>query len=247
MKRYFPVAIAVVIIVTAAIVQGIWTERWGDFPELKLYADQLKNVPMQIGDWTGEDLPAEDQRVLDIAGAVGSLSRLYRNEHNDQVSIFIVCGRLDDVFFHSPDRCYPAAGFETTSDVGHQNIEVGSDVAEFKTATFLKADPVGTQSLRIYWSFNGSGPWVAPDAYRWAFAGQRALYKIYVVSPISERDSSSVQNPAVDFIRAALPQLNKAFAVALDEGRKASTVTDTTKPAEPAEEKAAEPKSDQDS
>ncbi len=103
MNRYLPIVVAVVVIVTAAIVQGIWTERWGEFPELKLYADQLKKVPMQIGEWTGEDLPPEDKRILDIAGAVGSLSRIYRNEHNEQVSIFIVCGRLDDVFFHSPD------------------------------------------------------------------------------------------------------------------------------------------------
>jgi hypothetical protein len=232
MTRYLPVAAAVVVIVVAAIVQGIWTERWGTFPELELYANQLKNVPKEIGDWTGEDLPPEDKRIMEIAGAVGSLSRIYRNDRNEQVSMFIVCGRLDDVFFHSPDRCYPAAGFETSSEVVNQSIEAGTDVAEFKTATFLKADPGGNQNLRIYWSFNGSGPWVAPDAYRWAFAGQRALYKIYVVTPSTGREISADQNPAVDFIRAAIPELNRAFAPALKEGRKASTVTDTTKPVE---------------
>lgn len=228
MARYLPVAAAAAIIVAAAIVQGIWTERWGTFPELDLFAAQMKNVPMQIGEWTGEDLPPEDKRIMEIAGAVGSLSRIYRNDRGEQISMFIVCGRLDDVFFHSPDRCYPAAGFETSSEVTNQSIEAGSEVAEFKTATFLKADPGGNQNLRIYWSFNGSGPWVAPDAYRWAFAGQRALYKIYVVTPATGREVSADQNPAVDFIRAALPELNKAFAPALSEGRKASTITDTT-------------------
>jgi hypothetical protein len=242
MARYLPVAAAAAIIIAAAILQGIWTERWGAFPELELYADQLKNVPMKIGDWTGEDLPPEDKRIMEIAGAVGSLSRIYHNEHNEQVSIFIVCGRLDDVFFHSPDRCYPAAGFETSSEVSNQSIEAGSEVAEFKTATFLKADPGGNQNLRIYWSFNGSGPWVVPEAYRWAFAGQRALYKIYVVTPANGREQSEEQNPAVDFIRAAIPELNRAFAPALKEGRKASTITDTT---EPNQDKPVKAKSDQ--
>lgn len=227
MNRYLPVAAAVVLIVITAIVQGTWTERWGQFPELALYAEQMKKVPMQIGDWVGEDTPETDtnKRVLELAGAVGSLSRVYRNERNEQVSIFVVCGRLDDVFFHTPDRCYPAAGFETNGEVTKQSIEIGSEVAQFKTAMFLKADPGGNQNLRIYWSFNGSGPWVAPDEHRWSFAGQRALYKIYVVAPASGRDVSMDQNPAVDFIHVLMPELNKAFEPALAEGRKASDVT----------------------
>lgn len=226
-QRIIPIAVAIALIVGTAIVQGVWTERWGTFPELELFAEQLPNVPENIGEWTGEEAPETDKRILEIAGAVGSLSRVYRNERGETVSVFIVCGRLMDVFHHTPDRCYPAAGFETVGEKIKQVVETNDGPAQFRTATFLKAEPGGNQMLRIYWSFNGSGPWVAPDEYRWSFAGQRALYKIYVVSSVSGSDSPD-QNPAVDFIRVLMPELTKAFAPALAEGRKASTVTDTT-------------------
>ncbi len=224
LTRYLPVGAALVLIVAAAIVQGTWTERWGEFPELALYASQLKNVRLQIGDWTGEDQEDSDtdRKVLELAGAVGSLSRTYRNERNEQVSIFIVCGRLDDVFFHTPDRCYPAAGFETNGDVTQQSIETGSGVADFKTAMFLKADPGGNQNLRVYWTFNANGEWVAPAEHRWSFAGQRAMYKVYVVSPITGRESAVDKNPAVDFIQVLIPELNKAIEPAFQEGRRMS-------------------------
>lgn len=239
MSRYLPVAAAVVLIVATAILQGWWTERWGSFPELELYAQQLKKVPSQIGDWVGEDTPETDEnkRVLELAGAVGSLSRVYRNERNEQVSVFIVCGRLDDVFFHTPDRCYPAAGFETSGDVAKQSVEIGSEVADFKSAMFLKADPNGSQNLRIYWSFNANGPWIAPDEYRWSFQGQRAIYKIYVVTPANTRDVPVDQNAAIDFIRVLMPELNKAFEPAFANAENADDQTSKSAGATPSENK----------
>jgi EpsI family protein len=226
-SRYIPIAAAILLIVGAAVVQGIWTERWANFPELELFAEQLPKVPEHIGEWSGESAPETDQRILEIAGAVGSLARVYRNDRGETVSLFIVCGRLADIFAHTPDRCYPAAGFETVGEQAKQTIETNGGPAQFRTATFLKAEPGGNQMLRIYWTFNGSGPWVAPDEHRWAFAGQRALYKVYVVTSGSDGDTSD-QNAAVDFIRLLMPELSKTFAPALEEGRKASTVTDTT-------------------
>jgi hypothetical protein len=215
--RYYPVAVVVVLIYATGKIQGAWTERWGEFPELALYAEQLKNVPKEIGgDWNGEDTQSTDanKRILEIAGAVGSLSRVYRNDRNEQVSVFVVCGRLEDVFFHTPERCYPAAGFESNGEVSNQRIEFGSDVADFKTATFLKSDPGGNQNLRIYWSFNADGKWVAPEEHRWSFAGQRAMYKVYVSAPVTSRD----QNPALEFIQVLIPELNKALEPAFTAG-----------------------------
>ena len=222
MNRYLPIAAAVVLIAFTAIVQGIWTERWGEFPELELYASRLKDVPMQIGDWIGEEVPETEtsRRILDYAGAVGSLARNYRNDRNEQVQVFIVCGRFDDVFAHTPDRCYPAAGFESGGDTTQHSVEIGTEVAEFKTATYLKADPGGNQNLRIYWSFCANGPWIAPEQHRWEFAGARALYKLYVVVPSTSGEIPVDRNAAIDFIHLLIPELNEAFEPAFAEAAK---------------------------
>jgi hypothetical protein len=217
MQRYLPIVAAAALMIGAAAIQGSWTERWKAFPELELYAEQLKRVPMEFGEWKGETAPATDQRILDLAGAVGSLSRTYRNDRNEAVSVFIICGRLTDIFQHSPDRCYPAAGFEITGEKINQSVETGNGVAEFITTTFMKADPSGNQNLRIYWDWCADGTWKAPmrpKDYKWVFAGQRAIYKLYVVTPNVGREVAADQNPAVDFIRVLIPELDRAFAPA---------------------------------
>ena len=40
-KTYLPLGVALVAIIGAAAQQGIMSERWRDFPELQIYADQL--------------------------------------------------------------------------------------------------------------------------------------------------------------------------------------------------------------
>ena len=213
MSRYLPAVAAVILLAAVAVVQGVWTERWAEFPELEIYAKQLEKVPLQIGEWIGEDAEESEtnKRMLEIAGAVGSLSRVYRNDRNDMVQVFIVCGRLDDVFAHTPDRCYPAAGFETNGDIVKKSVEIGKDVADFKSAMYLKSEPGGNQNLRVYWSFCADGPWIAPEQHRWEFAGARALYKLYVVAPSATSEIPVDNNPAVDFIHVFIPELDKAI------------------------------------
>ena len=50
---YIPIAAAAVLMIGVGYVQGLWSERWGVFPELKIFADQLAAVPLQIGEWQG--------------------------------------------------------------------------------------------------------------------------------------------------------------------------------------------------
>ena len=42
---YLAVGAAVVLMLSAGYVQGVWTERWGEFPELKVFSEQLAAVP----------------------------------------------------------------------------------------------------------------------------------------------------------------------------------------------------------
>lgn len=212
MQRYLAIGAALLIIVGAAIVQGMWSERWSQFPELQLFADRVNNVPLEIGTWKGEELPPTDAKVLKMAGAVGSLSRTYTNPAGEQVSIFIVCGRLGDVFYHTPDRCYPSQGFEMMKEKSRERLETGDTTSEFYTTEFQKSDVNGAHAQRIYWTWSAHGAWEAPEHEKVAFAGQRALFKLYVVTPITRRgDSSDTRDPATDFIRVLIPELNKAF------------------------------------
>ena len=74
-------------------------------------AERLQDLPLKLDEWVGEDTES-NERELKAAGAVGHVSRTYRNTRTGQhVSVFIVTGHSRDISVHTPDRCYPAAGF----------------------------------------------------------------------------------------------------------------------------------------
>ena len=233
MNRYLPAAVAIVLLGAAAVVQGVWTERWETFPELDIYAQQLNKVPMQIGEWIGEDAESTEtsKRMLEIAGAVGSLARVYRNDRNEMVQVFIVCGRLYDIFAHTPYRCYPAAGFESNGEIVKKSVDIGKGVADFKSAMYLKSEPGGNQNLRVYWSFSADGPWIAPEQHRWEFAGARALYKLYIVAPSATSEILVDKNPAIDFMHDFIPELDRAIEPAFAAAKQLAETGTITPPA----------------
>jgi hypothetical protein len=73
----------------------------------------LEGLPLQIGDWTGQDVPLEGA-VVDATGSDAHINRRY-SRHNglESVSLFIACGtNVNEVMSHRPAGCYPAAGWQ---------------------------------------------------------------------------------------------------------------------------------------
>ncbi len=174
MARYLPAGVALLLIFVGALVQGSWSERWATFPELQVYADQLAKVPTDIGSWHSKSHEEPSKRTLEEAGAVGSLSRDFTNENGTAVSVFIVTGRLQDMFYHEPKRCYRAAGFEMQGDKDRREIPIGDgETADFFSGRFVKIEAAGKQDQVVYWSWNSNGKWVATDDQKWVFRGQR--------------------------------------------------------------------------
>ncbi len=213
-----PFVAALVIMYASAHLQGAWSERWGTFPELQLYAHQLERIPMDFGEWKGEDSEKSSENILKIAGAEGEFVRVYSNSSGQQVRVSIICARLRDVFYHTPDRCYPAAGFEMLGDPQPEVFDINKDeTAQFLTTTFLKSEPTGTHSERGLWSWSSDGKWIAPKNPKLQFAGEKALYKMYVFAAVPPGNKKvGVEEYCVDFIRAFVPVLDVALAPAFN-------------------------------
>jgi hypothetical protein len=110
-------AAAALLVVTVTVAQGLITERWKDksvSKELESASRLLEaKFPKKFGTWELERELESDPKELERAGAVGHISRLYRNTRTKaRVSAFVVCARPHDASGHTPDRCYPGAGFE---------------------------------------------------------------------------------------------------------------------------------------
>jgi hypothetical protein len=230
MSRYLPIVLAILLIVGLTIPQIVMSDR---FASTNVSAEQraelLKKVPKKIGDWHGEDM-AIDPTIRQVAGAVGAVSREYRNiRTNEKVNLWLIVGHARAISSHTPNTCYPASGFEQRSpDNSLYPMEFPPRVpkAPFWTNTFFKEDFTGRRLVRVFWSWHnpqsdenqGKVVWEAPEHSRRHFGNTRALYKMYFSSEMRDLGEMPEQSACLRFAREFLPIVNEALAEVHGEG-----------------------------
>lgn len=208
-----PVVLGAVLVVGVTAVQGLWTERWSGRNvrgELKAAAERLETrFPNRFGSWEFVQELAGDPKQLERAGAVGHISRLFANrETGAKVSAFIVCATPHDASGHTPDRCYPGAGFEIAESEHRQSIPLEDGrTAETFTGTFRKTG----QTLRVFWTYGVDGRWIAPQIARIELAGKSAVYKLYAIIDETRLPGGQASLVCADFLSALLPAFDEAI------------------------------------
>lgn len=222
MTRYLPILLGALLIVGLTIPQIYITDRLsGTNISAEQRAELFKLVPKDFGDWHGEDKPV-DPLVQKTAGAVGAVSRGYRNARtNERVDLWLIVGHARDVAFHTPDVCYPSSGFEAR---GKENalyplVMSGRPDTPMWTNTFFKEDVSGRSLLRVFWAWYNPESlehkdqvvWEAPKNARWQFGNTRALYKMYLTSEARDLAETADQSVCVRFAKDFLPEVDKAL------------------------------------
>ncbi|MBI2824127.1 MAG: exosortase-associated EpsI family protein [Planctomycetia bacterium] len=214
MKQYLAAAVAGVLIVSTGLVHAYWTGVFGSVDHsavLQQFADRLQDVPLEVGDWSGEDLQEMDARERLVAGATAALSRRYVNRQTKQgVSVFMVTGYFRNIAQHTPDQCYVAAGFTMLNPPIQYSVETDVGKLDAYTTVFKKDESTGTQYLRVFWTWSYDGEWQAPNMPRVALVGKPALYKMYLVTETAPNQEIG-QNPSIDFMLQFIPALNAAL------------------------------------
>ena len=224
-------AAALVLVVGVTVLQGLWTERWAERrdDDLVAAAGVLERAfPTSFGDWKLDRELETSKAELERAGAVGSVSRVFRNDKTKTaISTFVVCATPYDASGHTPDRCYPGAGFEIAEQEHRETIELADGrVAEAYTGTFAKRG----QTLRVFWTYGvpaereasggdeapamGLEPlsWVAPQIARIFLHDYPAVYKLYVIIDQTQLPGSRATKECSGFIAQLLPAFEAAIA-----------------------------------
>ncbi len=212
MKNPIYTVTALALIIGSGLMHGAWTNRWRTAPALAELAARLESVPTVLGDWTGSS-QAIPSRQMAIAGAAGQLSRVYTNPKNGQtVSVMLLCGLPGNISTHTPDACYPGAGYTLgSSERFIQRYGVPERDAEFQTAVASRAG-TNPSYLRLYWTWHASGGWSAPDNARWAFAAEPMLAKLYVVRETRGVAVDPKEDPCAQFMSLLLPELDRVMS-----------------------------------
>jgi hypothetical protein len=201
---------AVALIVGAGLAHGKWAGRFGTPPELAALARRVDAIPLVIGDWKAEvlEIPAMERA---LAGAVACLSRRYTNSSRGvSVSVLLVGGLPGKISTHTPEACYQGAGGYSLEAPTPFVYSYGAEGhrAGFRT-TLAKRGGTDPSVLRLYWGWNASAGWSAPDEPRWAFGSASALCKLYVVRETSGAVVEPERDPCTEFMGVFLPELDR--------------------------------------
>jgi hypothetical protein len=212
MRMYFLVT-AIVLVLAFGYVEGRWTHRWQSSRALENAVSRLAAVPLDVGDWQGAAQEL-DARHIARGEIDGYLMRNYTNRiSGSTVSVLLVCGRGGPTCLHTPEVCYPGAGFSPEKQAERQELAAAAPArpAQFWVGKFHKPAAAVPEALRIYWAWTARGDWSAPDSPRFHFASVAALYKLYVIQPLHELEPNRTQqeDPAVGFLKDFLPQLQR--------------------------------------
>lgn len=218
MRQHLPTAVAAALILLGGTVHGYRTDRWGLSPELQQAVDSLPKLPLNVGDWQGEDveLVEDQQQQFENAECHARLLRRYIHRWTGEVvNLMVVCGPTGPIATHDPRACYGGGGWEMAGPPARREFPVGPDAgaggAAFWAGDFRRTDSASPMGLMIYWSFRGGRAWEAADDPRVDFAARRALYKIYVIREVAVPDGAEVVDTVSPrFIQALLPDLERA-------------------------------------
>jgi hypothetical protein len=222
MIRQVPIVLGVIAIFGFFVAEAKMSGRYqGSNMTEEQFAALLKNVPEDIGDWHGTDLPVEEQ-VKQTAGARGYVSRSYKNTiTGEEVTIWLIVGHAKDVVRHTPDVCYPSSGFTTRAPENSLQPFVfdGKSMGDFFTNTFVKEDSHGRQLVRVFWSWHkpaedGTVSWKAPKIVRWEFGNAPSLYKLYFTSNMRDYRETTEESMSMKFAKEFLPVVDKALSTA---------------------------------
>jgi hypothetical protein len=210
MGRVLAISLALAAVLVSGVVQGVWTDRWGLSNEPAASAARLADVPRMIGSWKGEDETPLSTRDLAIGEIAGFLTRTYSNGQA-KLSVLILCGKPGPIAVHTPDVCFVGSGQDLVSKKTQSFKTDDGPAHEFTIGNFRNTDAEGASYSRAFWAWSGNGDWSSPRYPRFAFAGKKALYKLYIVRSLARADEPIEEDPVLDFLKVFVPQLRKTL------------------------------------
>src|SRR5262245_32289500 len=123
MPRYTPALVAVALVVVSGLVHGFWTDRWSTSHAPAEAAERLARVPLDAGEWQGQDLPNATRFTEAITGQM--YRRYVHRSTGSVVTVALICGLPGPVSIHTPDVCYKAGGYEVATPARFQGPAYG--------------------------------------------------------------------------------------------------------------------------
>jgi hypothetical protein len=214
-EQWLVLTSALILLLGAAAVHGLWTDRWGGRRELEDALARMSAIPLEAVEWRGQE-QAGDPEKDDAAARVG-IARIARRQFTRMadgaaVSVIVMGGRFGPLSVHTPDVCYGGAGYTMSGKPARLEFTCADGSrAVFWTAVFHKTQSPEVPPLRIFWGWNTGNGWEAPGNPRFAFRMKPVLFKLYAAREMASANEPLDQDAASALLKSWLPLLNRTL------------------------------------
>jgi EpsI family protein len=196
--------------VLSLVAVGIaWTSR----PEQPPARVQLRELPTNIGQWTGHDQDDFDEKTLAVLGVDDYITRTYLAPAANPVSLYVgyyESQRTGDTM-HSPMRCLPGTGWQPLTTSVEQ-IAVEGQPHPIAVNRYLVQK--GLQRHIVMFWYQMHGRVIANEYATKLFLIRDAVQlnrtdgaMVRLIVPIANEDESAADHTAAAFVRAMFPLL----------------------------------------
>ena len=174
----------------------------------------LAAVPLALGPWEGKPTTI-DPRIALATGADQVVTRRYVNRDTGvAVDVILLYGPAVDMFIHSPEHCYPSAGFALAGGPDDKAVAAGGSDARFRSLVYGKGEGARADLQEVYFSWWYAGRW-SPDAgVQKHFERIPSMYKVQLARRVNATERRDVGNPCQAFLRELLPELGRRMEAA---------------------------------
>jgi hypothetical protein len=176
----------------------------------------LSDLPRTMGTWQVTDEDAQlDPEVARFAGATDHFVRNYLDQKSgDQASVLALYGAATMVHLHTPEACYPSAGYMLYRGPVDRSTPVPGMKEPLRYRWAVYARKVGglVRFEEVYYSFLHHGDWLPDVSDRWkTFRYRPGLFKVQIAHPTNGL-SEGVEGPSLDLFVECVRQINQRLA-----------------------------------
>jgi hypothetical protein len=173
----------------------------------------LAEIPRTMGDWVSrvDEDGQLDPEVAVLAGSSDYIVRTYLDKKSgDKITALAIYGKSSKVFVHSPDVCYPAAGYELVKEAVDREMSVPGlkGTVHYRWSIFMKKVNGISHYQETYHTFYYNGEWLADPAAQWkSFRYHPSMYRILIDRPVSGL-SDETHRPTEDLLRQLMREIS---------------------------------------
>ncbi len=163
----------------------------------------------------GTEAPLDPQ-IARLAGASDHVTRQYTNTKTGETAVvLVVYGLASVVSLHTPEVCYPAAGFTAvaTESAGDHEIKIpGVDKTAIYRQVFYSKSLAGhTEYSEAVYSFRHAGDWLPNAVTRWkSFRYRPGVFKVQIGRTVT--DLTTENSPGAELLGEFMREIELRLA-----------------------------------